>query len=187
MDRFNTPIARGIRKAERAMEGLVGVVRAIATAMTILFLVLLLFQVTMRYVFNNPIYGIDELVTALMVWSSALGTVVVYWERGHAMIEWLRKFLNPMLKFIFGVVTHLITLAVTAIFIPSGFKLFTLQKMQAPVGGLPFGRAYYFSLPLFVMGIIGTILCLFRLIEYIVLRDEHLLVRGEEEGGTVCE
>ena len=37
------------------------------------FMVLLFFQVVMRFVFKHPIYGIDEAVTALMIWSMCLG------------------------------------------------------------------------------------------------------------------
>ena len=43
-----------------------------------LFMGLLCFQVMMRFVFKHPIYGIDESVTALMIWSMSLGWCTVY-------------------------------------------------------------------------------------------------------------
>ena len=45
------------------------------------FMLLLFLQVVMRFVFKRPIYGIDEAVVALMIWSMCLGWCTVYWGR----------------------------------------------------------------------------------------------------------
>ena len=47
------------------------------------FMALLFFQVVMRFVFKHPIYGIDEAVTALMIWSMCLG---FYYEQDAEMV-----------------------------------------------------------------------------------------------------
>ena len=41
------------------------------------FMALLFFQVVMRFVFKHSLYGIDEAVTALMIWSMCLGWCTV--------------------------------------------------------------------------------------------------------------
>lgn len=180
-------IVRTIKQVDYAVDRSVAVFRILSCIVILVFLTMLLFQVIMRFVFNSPVYGLDEAVTALMVWSMAFGVPVVYWERGHAMIEFLYKKLRGIAKFFIGVISHLVILASCYVFIPGGINLFRLQNMQLPVGGLPFNRAYYHALPMIVFGILSVILALFRLVEYVIVRDEHLLVRSEEEGGALYE
>lgn len=102
-----------------------------------LFMAILCFQVMMRYVFSNPIFGIDEAVVALMVWICSLGWCTVYWQNGHAILEFIVKRLGAMPRRIIFHCTNLMILVISIIFVPASVKLFQMQIVLKPVGGLP--------------------------------------------------
>ncbi len=153
---------------------------AIATA---LFLSLLFVQVVLRYVFNSPIYGLDELVTALMVWSMALGFAIVYWENEHASIEFVMKKLPRWSQVSVYILTNVIVFASSLIMIYGGAVLFKLQLRTIPLGGLPFSRAYYYALPVAVMGALMAFMSAFRFIKYLITRDDKIMTEKTVRGG----
>lgn len=160
------------------------IIHGIAAGSTGLFLGILFIQVFMRYVFKRPIYGLDELVIALMVWSMALGFAVVYWENEHATIELLMKYLSRLGKKIVYHCTNIIVLICSISIIPGGFRLFKIQSKTIPLGGLSFTRAYYYALPLIVMGCLLLIMSTFRTIEYAFTGDDSIMTAKPAEGGV---
>ena len=147
---------------------------------------MLCFQVMMRYVFSSPIFGIDEAVVAIMVWVCAIGWATVYWQNGHAMLEFIVKHLGPMPRRIIFHCSNLIVLVISVIFIPASYMLFKMQENLRPVGGLPFGKAYYYALPVLVMSIIVLVYCIYKTVAYIVLDDESIVVpEAREEGNAI--
>ncbi len=165
-----------------ALDKLVALIHWAAGLLTGAFLMLTFAQVVLRYFFNNPIYGVDEYVIALMVWANALGLVVVYWHNEHAMIEFLISRVPAALKYVLYWITNLVVLAVSAVFIPAGYHLFKLQVVTSPRMGLPFPKAYYLALPMLVMGVLMVLLCGFRTIEYAVTRKDELMNSAPQEG-----
>jgi TRAP-type C4-dicarboxylate transport system permease small subunit len=144
---------------------------------------ILFIQVILRFVFKNPIYGADELVTALMIWSMALGNTIVYWYNEHAVIEFCMKRAPKFFRVLMHHITNLIVLITSLVYIPGGLNLFKMQQKLIPLGGLPFTKAYYYALPVIVMGILLVALSAFKTVEYIVLKDEKLLMPAQGEGG----
>jgi TRAP-type C4-dicarboxylate transport system permease small subunit len=151
------------------------------------FMMLLCFQVMMRYVFSNPIFGIDEAVVALMVWICSLGWCTVYWQNGHAILEFIVKRLGPMTRRIIFHGTNLIVLVISVIFVPASMQLFKMQIMLKPVGGLPFNKAYYYALPVIVMSIIMLVYSVYKTLAYIVLDDERIVVPEPREEGNAID
>lgn len=151
------------------------------------FMCLLFFQVVMRFVFSNPIYGIDEAVTALMIWSMCFGWCTVYWDNEHAVLEFIMKKRSKLFRRIMFNITNLIILAVTVAYIPASITLFNMQKMMPPVGGLPFSRGYYYALPVLVMSIIMLILCLYKTIAFLLTGEEEICAPVIQEGGSVVD
>jgi TRAP-type C4-dicarboxylate transport system permease small subunit len=149
-----------------------------------LFMVILFIQVILRFVFKNPIYGADELVTVLMVWSMAIGNTIVYWYNEHAVIEFCLKNAPPIVKKIMHHVTNIIVFVTSLVYIPGGINLFKMQNKLIPLGGLPFTKAYYYALPITVMGFLLVILSAIKTIEYIVLKDDKLMLPTFSEGGV---
>lgn len=166
----------------RGLDGLVNIVHLAAALLTGGFLLLTFAQVIMRYIFNSPIYGVDEYVLALLVWANALGFVVVYWHNEHAMIEFVVRRSPKLLKTIIYWITNLCVLVVSGVFIPGGLTLFGLQVKTQPRMGLPFSKAYYLALPMVVMGVLMVILCGSRTIEYGLTRNNQLMNSLPEEG-----
>ena len=65
------------------------VVGGIASAV---FLSMMFINVILRYVFSRPVFWFDEAIVALLVWYSALGTVVCYWTSEHAVINFFIQY-----------------------------------------------------------------------------------------------
>ena len=151
-----------------------------------IMMALLCFQVMMRYVFSNPIFGIAEAVVAIMVWICAVGWDTVYWQNGHAILEFIVKRMRPMSRRIIFHCSNVIVLIISVLFVPASLSLFRMQKNLRPIGGLPFGKAYYYALPILVMSIIMLIYCIYKTVAYIVLDDERIVVpESREEGNAI--
>ena len=175
-----------IRKTGEVLEKFNNVLELIAGLTAFLFMVLLCFQVLMRYVFANPIYGIDEFVIALMIYLCAIGWCTCYWQNGHAILEFIVKRLGRGPRRIIFHCINLSVLAISVVFIPASLKLFQMQKTLRPVGGLPFGRSYYYALPVIIMSIIMMVYSLYKTIAFIVLDDERIVVpEAREEGNAI--
>lgn len=80
---------KSIYSIGKAMDKANSVVEVFTGYMIFAFMALLFLQVLMRFIFKHPIYGIDECVTALMIWSMCLGWCTVYWDNGHAVLEFI--------------------------------------------------------------------------------------------------
>ena len=152
-----------------------------------LFMGLLFFQVIMRFVFKNPIYGIDEAVTALMIWSMCLAWCVVYWENEHAILEFVMKRRSRVFRQIVFNLTNLVVFVITVAYIPASYVLFSMQKNMPAVGGLPFARAYYYALPVLVMSVIMLVLSGYKLIAFLLTGKEEICAPVVQEGGSVID
>jgi TRAP-type C4-dicarboxylate transport system permease small subunit len=177
-----------IKKLEGRINILVNGINLLAGITIGVFMGLLVFQVFMRFVFNNPIFGMDEMVTALMIWSMALGCPTVYWVNEHAVIEALLKRFPSWAKRCVYHLTNFIVLITSLVYIPGGISLFKMQNRLRPVGGLPFSKAWYYALPVLTMGILLVAFSLFKTIGYIITREDRLVkpVSGDE-GGIVLD
>lgn len=171
----------------KGLEKGMNVLKVFTGYMIFLFMALLFLQVIMRFVFNSPIYGIDEAVTAMMIWSMCLGWCTVYWDNEHAILEFIMKKMPKWFRKIIFNLTNLLILVISYVYIPAGYTLFNMQKKMPPVGGLPFCKAYYYALPVLVMGILMFVLCLYKTIAFLITGDESICVPEEQEGGGVLD
>lgn len=53
---------------------------------------------------------------------------------------------------------------VSVLMVEGGIRLYKVQKLAVPQGGLPFGRVYYYALPMIVMGILLVMVCISHMI-----------------------
>ncbi len=58
-------------------------------------------------------------------------------------------------------------------FIRAGMLLFPMQVKMTPVGGLPFSRVYYNSLPIVVMGVMVILLEVIRFLRFLFDREDY--------------
>ena len=92
------------------------------------FMLLLFLQVVMRFVFKRPIYGIDEAVVALMIWSMCLGWCTVYWDNGHAVLEFIMNRMPGGFRRVIFTLTNFLVVVISWVYIPASWQLFQMQK-----------------------------------------------------------
>ena len=101
-------------------------------------------------------------------------------------MEFIVKRMRPMSRRIIFHCSNVIVLVISVLFVPASLSLFRMQKNLRPIGGLPFGKAYYYALPILVMSIIMLIYCIYKTVAYIVLDDERIVVpESREEGNAI--
>lgn len=160
---------------------LIDVLKVVDIVLGPAFLSAITFQVFRRYVFNSPIYGLDEWVAFAMIWYSAFGSVIVSWEEGHARIEFLLAKLPSSWRYFWNCCEYIALILVGVVFVIGGNKLFKMQLRTAVVGGIPFSRAYYYALPAIVMGGLLSIMGIVRLIEFVADKKAFSQI---QRGGT---
>ena len=173
-----------LRQIHRILDRFISLLSDLTALITFVFLISLFFQVMMRYVFTHPIYGIDEAVTAMMIWAMSLGFVEIYWNNENAVIEFIVDKCPHFVRVIVIYVTEFIVLIMGLVLVPTGRKLFSMQVKTIALGGLPFSKAYYYALPVTVMGFLLAVLAAFRIIEYTVTRDESIVTAAGEGGSN---
>ena len=58
---------------------------------------------------------------------------------------------------------------------------------DAPVGGLPISKGYYYALPVLVMGVIMLVMSAYKAIAFVITGDESICVPVEKEGGGLLD
>lgn len=81
-------------KVWRVLDRCIMFTTVVGSLASVMFIGAMFLNVIMRYVFSSPIWWFDEMIIALLVWYSALGTVVCYWTNEHAVIHFFLKFIN---------------------------------------------------------------------------------------------
>lgn len=170
-----------IKKLIYVSEKFVGFLRLLCVLIAALFLSLIAAQVFMRYALNRPIYGLDEWVICMMIWFSSIGSAVVFWEEGHARIEYFLQFFPKPYRLFWNVMEYVSVVICGIIFIIGSKSLFALQIRTAVLGGIPFSRAYYYALPVGVLGGLLILLSLVRLAEFLFDRQSFAEI---ERGGN---
>ncbi len=170
-------------KINSIMNSFVAILHYVCAGTTGLFLAILFIQIFLRYVFNSPIYGMEEGVTLLMVWSMAIGNTVVYWKHEHAVIEFVLRHVPEIFTRVIQYITSSIVFLSALVYVYGGAILFKMQVRTMPLGGLPFSRAYYYALPIIVMGIILFILSIARLGGYMISDLKNVFRQREKNGG----
>lgn len=170
-----------IQKIVFLSEKFVGVLRMICMLIAGLFLSLIALQVCMRYVLNSPIYGLDEWVICMMIWFSSIGSAVVFWEEGHARIEYFLQFFPKPYRLFWNVIEYVAVFISGIVFMIGAKMLFALQIRTAVLGGIPFSRAYYYALP---VGVLGGLLVLFSVVRFAEFLFDRESFAEIERGGN---
>lgn len=158
---------------------LVKAISSIAMVLQLIFMILLAVQILMRYFFNAPIYGIEESVTAMVVWFAAFGAVAVTNSNGHAQIEFFLRFFPKSWHKWLQCFVNALGVIIGFILIDGGKRQFKVQRLTAPAGGLPFSKCYYYALPMIVMAVLLIVVCVSRSVKLICEKEK------EREGGDI--
>ena len=115
----------------------------------IVTVVLIFYQVVMRYVFNNTPFWTEEVARYIFVWQIWLGTSIGVRERKHIRVELVRELFvrtgRKLQGHILEIMIILVWMAFTAFLTVSGFQLISAQAAQGAVSvglRLPLQYAY---------------------------------------------
>ena len=118
---------------------------------SLVFTVLLIFyQVVMRYVFNNSSFWSEELARYIFMWQIWLGASVGFKDDKHIKIEFFTNMLRGKVKVFFSLISNLLMFAFCVFLAVKGWEFLKLTYMLRMVTpALRFSYVYvYASMPL---------------------------------------
>ena len=86
--------------------------------------------VVMRYVFNAPLEWQEELPKFAMIWMTFLGTVYVYRDRKHIVLDFLPEALPPRLSGVLKLLITILSASVLLVFLKYGISAAESAKGQ---------------------------------------------------------
>ncbi len=176
-------------KVWRVLDRCIMFTTVVGSLASVMFIGAMFLNVIMRYVFSSPIWWFDEMIIALLVWYSALGTVVCYWTNEHAVIHFFLKFINRTGKLFFMFIPHVVV-AITSLVFVSGESHFLASSDQAAPGRSSVHQSLLLCAAMIVMGAMMTICAVYRIVEYI-LTPKHVFLdrfqKLQDEGVMIVE
>lgn len=137
-----------------------------------LMVIIMCYQVTLRYVFNNSNIWSEEITRYMFVYVVLLGSFVAVRRNSHLCVDFLLHIMKPGFRRIFTIITSLAVIAFLVYLLPLSYNL-ALSTMNSMSPGLKMPMGYvYMAIP------IGDLLMILGMIE-VVLRK---ITNTEEEG-----
>ena len=154
------PIERRVYKTTLAM----GIISALGLTAMMLVTV---YDVTMRFFFSNPLYGVYELVGMILVLTSTFGMALCQKDKSHITITLITDMLPPRLKTISEVFALLMSFICFGIITCQMF-LDTIEYFESGIGGLSadLGINWGYASSLFVIGsFVFTVVLLMQFVQ----------------------
>ena len=167
---------------KRIVDGYFKLLKLVIALCLALMVVLVFGNVVLRYGFNLGITVSEELSRWLFVYMTFLGAIVVMREHGHLGVETLVMLLPRAGKKACLVVSHLLMLFATWLFLEGSWKQTVINMgSEAPATGLPVGIVYAVGVIFSVS--VGIILLhdLYRVLTNQLSDEELRMVRESEE------
>ena len=149
---------------------------------SLVFTVLLVFyQIIMRYVFNNSSFWSEELARYIFIWQIWLGASIGFKDDKHIKIGILTGRLRGKAKVFFSLLSNLLMLAFCVFLVVKGWEYLRLTYMLKKVTpALRYSYVYvYISLPLSALAVgfrmVGTVCGEFKTL----LSSSRQIERGE--------
>ena len=123
---------------------------------SLIFTVLLIsYQVIMRYVFSNSSFWSEELARYVFIWQIWLGASIGFKEDKHIKIELLTNLLHGKIKIFFSLLSNLLMMFFCVFLVIKGFEYLQLTYMLKKVTpALRYSYVYvYVSLPLSALAV----------------------------------
>ncbi len=135
----------------------------------------IMYQVIARYCFNSPVAGLEEWEVLMIIWSTALGMVVCLHTNDHAKLDLILNYCPRWVHEIVYILNTVVVIIIGYVFIFGGIKSFKIQLKQTPQGMMLFSRAWYYSLPMIVMGILFIMFSVGKILGYLATRDKSIM------------
>jgi len=166
----------------RIVEGYFHFLKILIALFLAIMVVLVFGNVVLRYAFNLGITVSEELSRMLFVWLTFLGAIIAMREHGHLGVDILVKRLPAAGKKICLVVSHLLMLYATWLFLDGSWQQTLINlDVAAPATGLSMGLMYGVGIVFSVS--VGIILLydLYRVLTGRISDEELVMVRESEE------
>lgn len=109
-------------------------------------------NVLLRYFFNSPIVGVDELALFVFVWAAYAGALIAFKRHRHYSVSLLADLLPRLPRAIFDAIAQMIVMGVLLIMIYYSYKVNVLLQFQrSPALEIPIYFAYA-AFPIMSMG-----------------------------------
>jgi TRAP-type C4-dicarboxylate transport system permease small subunit len=113
-----------------------------ATVISILVLITFA-NVVLRYFFNSPVVGIDELALFVFVWAAYAGALIAFKRHRHYSVALLADLLPPLPRAVLDAVTQLVVMGILLIMIFYAYRVNVLLQFQrSPSLEIPIYFAY---------------------------------------------
>jgi TRAP-type transport system small permease protein len=166
----------------RVVDGYFFLLKVLIALFLAIMVVLVFGNVVLRYAFNSGITVSEEISRWLFVWLTFIGAVIAMREHGHLGVDTLVKRLPPMGKKICLVVSQLLMLYATWLFLVGSWEQTKINwDVAAPASGLSTGWFYGVGLVFSVS--VGAILLydLYRVLTGQLSDEELVMVKESEE------
>lgn len=166
----------------RIVEGYFQLLKVAIVVCLALMVIMVFGNVVLRYAFNLGLTMSEELSRFLFIWLTFLGAIVAFRERGHLGVDMLVSRLSPTGKKICLIVSELLMLWVTWLFLKGSWEQTMINlDVKSPSAGISMGLIYgvgiVFSLS------VGIIILhdLYRIFTGQMSEAEMVMVKESEE------
>jgi TRAP-type C4-dicarboxylate transport system permease small subunit len=154
------------------------VILAILAALAAAMVIIMLYQIVLRYCFNSANVWAEELTRFMFVWMTTLGASVAIRHNVHLRVDLVVDFLKPRSRFILQIVTYTLILLFLIYLCQLGFDLMSRTMINKSAGLRVPMAVPYSAIPF------GCIFMILSCIEFIASRVQDLRNLGAEKSPT---
>ncbi len=166
----------------RIVEGYFTLLKVLIALFLAIMVVLVFGNVVLRYAFNSGITVSEEVSRWLFVWLTFLGAIIAMREHGHLGVDTLVKRLPVMGKKFCLIVSQLLMLFATWLFLTGSIEQTIINwDVAAPASGLSTGIFYAVGIVFSVSTGLILLHDLYRAVTGKMSEDELVMVKESEE------
>ena len=127
------------------LKRMISFLEGLSVAFFVIMILLVLYQIVMRKIFNASPPWTEELARYAMIWSTLIACAVLLKEKGHIMLDYFLEFLPPVLKKTIILFVGVVIIGLTATFGYGGFGMIQTSmavSQLSPGAGLPMWIVY---------------------------------------------
>ncbi|MDR1242765.1 MAG: TRAP transporter small permease [Deltaproteobacteria bacterium] len=150
---------------------------ALLAAFSAIMVLVMLYQIVLRYCFSSANVWAEELTRFIFVWVTTLGASVAIRRNVHLRVDLVVDFLKPRPRFILQIITYTLILLFLIYLFQLGVDLMS-RTMINKSAGLRLPMAYpYAAIP------VGAAFMILSCIEFIAKKFEELRALNEHQPG----
>ncbi|SDK05254.1 TRAP transporter small permease [Natronincola ferrireducens] len=162
-------IKRMIRFLDKSLE-------IVSMILLVLMIIVTVYQVILRSIFNNPTSWSEEIALLFMIWFGYLGVVNGVKDRTHITVEALSSRLSPRIQRILEKISDVLICGFGILMIKEGVVLYNISNMQRlPATQINKGMMY---LVLIICGFMMVIYTTLQILNISIDREEKLTLKS---------